>query len=77
MIRSETMIAEAARKTPPTTRRPRGSPGTASQSLKTTSRVAAETATDWLATTQMNHVPFASATTGRSDRPSTALHGMT
>ena len=42
----------------------------------TGSRVAATTATDWLATTQTNHDPFADATTGRSVRPSTAIHGM-
>ena len=39
--------------------------------------VAAATATDWLATTQMNQVPFAVASTGRSCGPSTAVHGTT
>ncbi len=35
---------------------------------------AAATATDWLATHHMNHVPIASLMTGRSSRPSTAVH---
>ncbi len=43
----------------------------------TGSRVAATTATDWLATTQMNQVPFAAAITGRCARLSTAVQGMT
>ena len=43
----------------------------------TDSRLAETMATDWLATTQMNQVPLAAATTGRSCCPSTALHGTT
>lgn len=39
--------------------------------------VAAPMAIDWLATTQMNHVPFAYFTTGRVERPSTAVQGTT
>ena len=38
---------------------------------------AAATDTDWLATHQMNQLPLASLTTGRSARPSTAVHGTT
>src|SRR5690625_5216064 len=41
------------------------------------SKDAAATATDWLATTQMNQVPLALATTGRARRPRTAVHGTT
>lgn len=39
------------------------------------SRAAASTATDWLATTQMNHVPFAPVSAGRIEGLSTAVHG--
>ena len=45
--------------------------------VTTTSRLAAAMATDWLATTQMNQVPFALVSTGRSACPSTALQGTT
>lgn len=44
---------------------------------KTGSMVAAAIATDWLATTQMNQVPFASATIGRCCRPRAAVQGTT
>ena len=39
--------------------------------------VAAEAATDCAATTQMNQVPLALTSTGRSARASTAVHGIT
>src|SRR5699024_3471409 len=41
------------------------------------SSVAEATAIDWLATTQINQEPLAWATTGRSTRLNTAVHGMT
>ena len=39
------------------------------------STLAAAAATDWLATTQMNHVPLTCRSTGRSSRARTAAHG--
>ena len=39
------------------------------------SSTAAAVATDWLATIQMNHEPFASASTGRRRWPSSAIQG--
>lgn len=76
MSRNETKTAAAAYSTSPTDHVSTATTARADRaSVSTGCSVAATTATDCDATTQMNQLPFAAASTGRGCEPSTAVHG--
>jgi hypothetical protein len=78
IVRAATSVPAAAYRKTPTDQQDTAAVASASrQEPVTGSSTAAETATDWLATTLRNQVPSAVARTGRWVRPSTAVQGTT